>query len=48
MWILFGGLICRIGIILMAPPECNNLGVRIGVHIGDYKPYYWLKFSKTE
>ena len=20
----------------------------LGVHIGDYKPYYWLKFSITE
>jgi len=20
----------------------------LGVHIGDYKPYYWLKFAITE
>ena len=25
-----------------------NLGVHIGVHIGDYKPYNWLKFGITE
>ena len=24
------------------------LGVHIGVHIGDYKPYNWLKFGITE
>jgi|TARA_B100000586_G_scaffold217344_1_gene164324 hypothetical protein len=25
-----------------------NLGVHMGVHMGDYKPYNWLKIGITE
>ena len=33
---------------LQIKPLRTHEGKLLGVHIGDYKPYYWLKFGITE